>query len=151
MKFEKTSGNVFRDLGFDREEAANLAVRAELMREIAHRIRAEKLTQAKAATRLGFTQPQVSALLRGHIEKFTIDRLVNALARMDRGTIFRLEVVKGKRRDPQVRRTQPVAREAATGRFVAAAGKAHAVTGKKAIREKADPKPAPRRGSSSKR
>ena len=51
------SGNVFADLGFDKEEAANLLVRARLMSRLIDYIEAEGLTQEKAALRLAFTSP----------------------------------------------------------------------------------------------
>lgn len=72
-------GNVFADLGFDPEEARNLTLRADLM--IALRRATDDLTQVEAARRLGVAQPRVSELRRGQIGKFTIDTLVNLLAR----------------------------------------------------------------------
>jgi predicted XRE-type DNA-binding protein len=51
-----TTKNVFADLGFGTEEAANLHVRARLMAEIEKYIRTQRLTQKAAATRLGVTQ-----------------------------------------------------------------------------------------------
>ena len=69
------SGNVFADLGFDKEEAANLLVRARLMSRLIDYIEAEGLTQEKAALRLGIHQPRVSMLMRGKIEAFSIDAL----------------------------------------------------------------------------
>lgn len=75
-----TTKNVFADLGFGTEEAANLHVRARLMAEIEKYIRAQRLTQKKAATRLGVTQPRVSNLLRGKIDLFSTDVLIMMLA-----------------------------------------------------------------------
>ncbi len=72
--------NVFADLGFGTEEAANLHVRARLMAEIEKYIRAQRLTQKGAATRLGVTQPRVSNLLRGKIDLFSTDALITMLA-----------------------------------------------------------------------
>ena len=82
MSKEKTvtTKNVFADLGFGPEEAANLRVRARLMAEIEKYIRAQRLTQKKAATRLGVTQPLVSSLLRGKIDLFSTDALITMLA-----------------------------------------------------------------------
>ena len=80
MKKKATSKNVFADLGFGPEEAANLHVRARLMAEIEKYIRTQRLTQKAAATRLGVTQPRVSNLLRGKIDLFSTDALITMLA-----------------------------------------------------------------------
>ncbi|MFJ1260694.1 helix-turn-helix domain-containing protein [Cupriavidus sp. CuC1] len=61
-------------------EAANMKARAALMIAITERIKAEGLTQADAAKRLGVTQPRVSDLMRGKIDLFSLDMLVNMLA-----------------------------------------------------------------------
>jgi len=75
----KSSGNVFADLGFDAEEAANLKLRSQLMIAADKALIEKKLTQQAAAKALGISQPRVSGLLRGKAEKFTIDSLVNIL------------------------------------------------------------------------
>jgi predicted XRE-type DNA-binding protein len=71
-------GNVFADLGFPPEEAANLALRSDLMAALIRATR--KMPQAAAAALLGVRQPRVSDLKRGQIDRFTIDALVNMLA-----------------------------------------------------------------------
>ena len=76
-----TTGNVFDDLGFDQTEAENLKIRASLMRAIENYISENKLTQATAARLMGVSQPRVSDLITGKIDKFTIDMLVNMLSR----------------------------------------------------------------------
>src|ERR1700674_4121930 len=81
MKLEQSSGNVFRDVGFGPKEAESLRLRAQLMLEVTRLIRARKLTQRAAANLLGVTQPRVSDLIRGKIDLFSIDTLVNMLAR----------------------------------------------------------------------
>ena len=79
-KITPSSGNVFEDLGFSKEEAENLRVRSVLMGNLRSIIEAEGLTQAQAASLFGVTQPRVSDLVRGKIELFSIDPLVNILA-----------------------------------------------------------------------
>jgi len=74
-------GNVFADLGFRPQEAANLKLRSELMGEICALIANRELTQVEAGALLGVAQPRVSDLLRGRIDRFTIDALVNMLGR----------------------------------------------------------------------
>ncbi len=79
IKIQQSSGNVFRDLGFSPEEAENLKVRADLMVQITKLMRSRRLTQARAAALFGVTQPRVSDLVRGKIERFRIDTLVAML------------------------------------------------------------------------
>jgi predicted XRE-type DNA-binding protein len=77
-----STGNVFADLGFPAAEAAHLRIRAELMLRIARELAARGLTQARAATLLGVTQPRISALVRGRMDRFSIDTLVEMLDRL---------------------------------------------------------------------
>jgi predicted XRE-type DNA-binding protein len=79
-KIQRSSGNVFRDLGFDAQEAENLRLRSELMIHIRKLIDRRGLTQAAAAKLFGVTQPRVSDLVRGRIDLFSLDTLVNMLA-----------------------------------------------------------------------
>ena len=72
--------SVFYDLADTREEAANLTARGVLMIAIEQRIRDEGWTQAEAAALLHVTQPRVSDLLNGKVNKFSLDALVNMLA-----------------------------------------------------------------------
>jgi predicted XRE-type DNA-binding protein len=78
VKIERSSRNVFTDLGFPKAEAENLMLRSELMSKI--REIARGITQAKAAKRFGITQPRLNDLLRGKIDKFSLDALVNMIA-----------------------------------------------------------------------
>lgn len=78
-KPRRTNGNVFRDLGFDAEEAENLKVRADLMVALTKLIEARGLTQAAAAKLFGVTQPRVSDLIRGKIDRFSVDTLIAML------------------------------------------------------------------------
>jgi predicted XRE-type DNA-binding protein len=71
---------VFRDLGFDREEAEHLKLRSALMIEIRKVIEARGLTQATAAALFGVSQPRISDLVRGKIDLFSIDTLIDMLA-----------------------------------------------------------------------
>lgn len=80
-RFTPTSGNVFTDLGFDNEESEHLRIRSELMTMLQSVITSRGLTQDHAATLLGVSQPRVSDLVRGRIERFSIDMLVTLLAR----------------------------------------------------------------------
>ena len=79
LKIERGSSNVFADIGFPPAAAHNLAMRAELVSRI--RQAAKGLTQAEAARRFGVTQPRINDLLRGKIDKFSLDALVNILGK----------------------------------------------------------------------
>jgi predicted XRE-type DNA-binding protein len=81
IRIAKGSGNVFRDLGYSQVEAEHLRVRAELMLALERLIARRRLTQARAAKLLGVSQPRVSDLVRGRFHRFSIDALVEMLAR----------------------------------------------------------------------
>ena len=61
-------------------EAENMKLRSELMMALEQHIRTQKWSQAEAAKRLGVTQPRISDLLRGKINLFALESLVNMLA-----------------------------------------------------------------------
>ena len=62
------------------QAAASMRARSELMIELAEHIRRSGWTQHNAATQLGVTQPRVSDLVRGRIELFSLDMLVDMAA-----------------------------------------------------------------------
>ena len=72
-----SSGNVFADLGLPNPELA--LAKAELVQRIRAILAERKLSQAQAAELLGLDQPKVSALVRGQVAGYTIDRLVRLL------------------------------------------------------------------------
>ena len=78
-KLHRSKGDVFRDLGFAPAAAENLKLRADLMIELSKVIKARRLTQARAAKLFGVTQPRVSDLVRGKIDRFSVDTLVAML------------------------------------------------------------------------
>ena len=82
VKITPSTGNVFRDLGFRREEAEHLLVRADLMIQVQKLIASRSLKQRTAAKLLRVTQPRVSDLLRGRIDLFSTDALIDMLARL---------------------------------------------------------------------
>jgi predicted XRE-type DNA-binding protein len=73
------SGNVFADLGFAAGEARELQVKAELTRQIYHRIKAMGLTQVQAGERLRIGQPDVSKLMNARFTGYSTDRLIALL------------------------------------------------------------------------
>ena len=76
MKAE-TFESVFDALTDDQAKAANMTARADLLLAIRERVRAWNLPQEKAASRLGLTRPRLNDLLRGKLDKFSLDALVN--------------------------------------------------------------------------
>ena len=78
----KSSGNVFADMGFEQAEAENLLVRSKLMAAIKAYIESEDITQAEAAERFHVAQPRISEIYQGKIDLFSVDKLINMLARV---------------------------------------------------------------------
>lgn len=83
-KSKKAGKNVFVDLGFDPAEAVVLQMRANLMSNLRKYIEDNHLTQAEAAKRLGIAQSQVSDLVRGKWEKFSLETLITLETRVGR-------------------------------------------------------------------
>ena len=82
VKITRSNRNVFRDLGFDLEESEHLKIRADLMIQVQKRIAARGYKQTDVAKILGITQPRVSDLLRGRIDLFSTDTLIDMLAHL---------------------------------------------------------------------
>ena len=95
IRARRSSGNVFRDLGFSADEAENLRVRSDLMLDLQRLIEKRGLAQAQAAKLLGVTQPRISDLLRGKIQLFSVDSLIEMLGRAGAHVSF---VVKQRRK-----------------------------------------------------
>ena len=73
--------NVFEDIGFDRAEAANLKVRADLMLDLRKYIEVNGWTQREAAAFFGESQPRISNLMAGEVGRFSVDKLINMLTK----------------------------------------------------------------------
>ena len=82
IRMQRSSGNVFADIGFPRKEAAHLLIRSDLMIQLTNLIDDRGLTQKQAAEALGVTQPRISNLVRGRIDLFSIDTLVEMLTHL---------------------------------------------------------------------
>ena len=94
MKVHYTTGSVFHAL--DLPDADDLVVKSELVAFIERIIRERDLTQVEAAALLRMDQPKVSAMLRGRLDRFSIERLIRALR--DLGQDVRLTVGPAARR-----------------------------------------------------
>src|SRR6266566_5414840 len=95
VRVTPSTGNVFRDLGFSKEESEHLLVRADLLIHVQKAIASRGLKQAEAAKVLRVTQPRVSDLLRGRVDLFSTDSLIDMLARLGMHVRF---VLKSSRR-----------------------------------------------------
>src|SRR5262245_48896702 len=87
LRFAPGSGNVFADLGLANPDLA--LAKAQLVQRIGNLIAERKLTQVKAAGLLGLDQPKVSALVRGRVEGYSMDRLFKFLTALGQ----RVEIV----------------------------------------------------------
>ena len=85
---QDSSGNVFTDLGFGPEEAQNQRIRSDLMIEISKLIETRGLTQTAAAELLQVTQPRISDLVRGKIDRFSVDSLIEMLGHFGANVSF---------------------------------------------------------------
>ncbi len=74
---QKSSGNIFADLGLPNPEQELL--KAQLTLQIYKIIKQRGLTQARAGAILGIKQPHVSALMRNRAGNFSVGRLIEFL------------------------------------------------------------------------
>ena len=79
MQMRPSSGNVFRVVGISGDEATNLKMRSDLMIRLSKLIETRGLTEAKAAEFFGVTQSRISDLVRGKIDRFSVDTLIAML------------------------------------------------------------------------
>src|SRR3984957_13085418 len=77
IAYEDSSGNVFDDLGIENPEEA--LAKSELARQIGKLIKKKKLSQKQAAEILAIDQPKISALIRGRLRSFSLERLMRFL------------------------------------------------------------------------
>ena len=82
MNKSATFNHVWDAIEDDPIRAENLKLRSALMIRITESIRERGLTQCQAAEILQASQPRISALLRGKIEEFRLDTLVDMLHRL---------------------------------------------------------------------
>lgn len=92
MKKNKSNKSVWDAISDTPEQAANLRVRAELMRKISTLVLAEGLNQTEAALRCGITQPRMNDLLKGRISRFSLDALVNIATSIGQRVHVELEI-----------------------------------------------------------
>lgn len=88
--------NVWLALEKNEEDAINLTMRSHLMLAIEKQVVKWKLSQEEAAKKLGVTRPRLSDLLRGKINKFSLDALMTIAVRA--GLKVELSIAAGKKR-----------------------------------------------------
>jgi len=100
LDYTVSSGNVFADLGLPNPE--ELLAKAELAHKITVLIRERGLTQAQAAKLLQVDQPKVSALIRGRLTGFSIERLMRFLLLLGQDIRITVEATPRKRTQARV-------------------------------------------------
>jgi len=98
IEFEKSSGNVFKDL--DLPDADELYLKATLGFEVFQIIEERQLTQAEAAKILGVKQPEISRLKKGQFHHYSVERLLTFLNRFNRD--IEIRITPSEDRDGQV-------------------------------------------------
>jgi predicted XRE-type DNA-binding protein len=81
IEFEESSGNIFADLGL--KDSDELFARSQIGVFVFKILKARKLKQREIAAVLGVAQPEVSHLMNGHFSRFTTDKLLDFLKRLD--------------------------------------------------------------------
>jgi predicted XRE-type DNA-binding protein len=73
-RITRSSGNIFADLGLPNSE--ELLLKARIASLISEKIKLQGMSQAEAATRMGTSQPNVSNIVSGRLDKFSLERLL---------------------------------------------------------------------------
>lgn len=81
IEFEESSGNVFADLGL--ENAEELQIRAKIGYHVIQILNKKKMKQRELSTLLNVKQAEVSHLLNGHFSRFTTDKMLDFLKRLN--------------------------------------------------------------------
>lgn len=76
-------GNIFADLGFDREEAGHMMTNARLAIAIDCTIKKRQISREQAATLLGLTEFELSDMLRGRFRDINEDKMREYLAQLE--------------------------------------------------------------------
>jgi len=88
FKFEASSGNVFADLGL--KDSDELFARAQIAFCVHKIVNGKNLKQREIGAVLGIAQSEVSHLMNGHYSRFTTDKLLEFLKRLDRKVTIRI-------------------------------------------------------------
>jgi predicted XRE-type DNA-binding protein len=108
-----TRGDIFGDLGFSPEQSLELTIKSDLHRSLLEHIRKSKMTQAELAKVLHVHQPDVSNLLRGKLNLFSITKLCQYADRLKLRVRIEVEGTRGEE-TPMRSSTTPVRRRTAS-------------------------------------
>lgn len=86
--FEESSGNIFADLGLENPEELDL--KSNLIIELRGIIKSQRLTQRDAAKKLRTTQPTLSKVLRGDIDRVSLETLFSWLKVLGKRVEYRI-------------------------------------------------------------
>jgi predicted XRE-type DNA-binding protein len=100
---EKSSGNIFADIGFANDQ--EMLVKANLALKISEIIAQRRLTQIEAAAILGMPQPKLSKLLRGQFHGVSETKMLECLNKLGRDIQI---VIRKANRDKRIGRTSVV-------------------------------------------
>jgi len=98
LQTEASGGNVFADLGIANPELA--LAKAKLVLRIRDIISERELTQTTAARLLNLDQPKVSALVRGKVQGFSLDRLFRLLHALGQDIEISVKPNRGRNKSP---------------------------------------------------
>lgn len=77
----KSTDNIFEVLGYDKVEADSLLIRSKLVGELKQYIRDSGMSLRTAADFFGVSHPRISDIMKGRIDKFKIDYLVDLITK----------------------------------------------------------------------
>jgi predicted XRE-type DNA-binding protein len=81
IEIHETKSNIFADLGLP--DADTHFLKAQIVAELYRLVTARKLTQSKAGSVMGISQPEVSRLFKGHFREYSVERLMAFLTQFD--------------------------------------------------------------------
>lgn len=82
IEFIESSGNVFEDVGFEKQEAKKLQFKSYLMVSLRKYLKGCGLTQVEAAKRFVVTQSRISNLMNHRIDLFSTEMLLDMMERV---------------------------------------------------------------------
>ena len=101
IEFERSSGNVFADIGLPNPEEH--LIKASLVLKIDRLMKQRGLKQVEAAKLFGVKQPDVSKMLRGEFRQFSVERLMHFLVALGQDVDIVVRPHKGRRDRAQLR------------------------------------------------
>ena len=94
--------SVFEDLGFDKEKSQELALRSQLIGKLVEIVERHSYSQRELMAILGQKQPEVSYLLNGKVSKFSSEKLIKFLHKLDADVSIKVKLPRKKVATPQM-------------------------------------------------